>query len=257
MEVEFPGSRVLASLQQGRDVLHGANLEVEPPEVGMAVERHRWAWRPAEPKVLMIAESHVYTSPNDVRLRIDSRLLPTAAQHAPAEYVRLIYCLGYGESRILNSVPEGRNSGTPQFWNIFGRVAGTGRQPTTLQASWQQRLDWKVRTLVAMRERGVWLLDASLHGIYAPGAERVGPAVSQELHRIWCRTYGGWLLEQWPKAYRCVIGRGVARTLESLGVRFNSWIYQPQARAGTGVDLEAGWNELMRVSGARLQAGLR
>jgi len=241
---DLPLARLERALALGREVLERAGLVAELPEVGLAVEAHRWAWRPAVPRVLLIAESHVYTSPQDIALHMRPGLLPPEAHHAPTAYVRLVYCLGYGESMILDR-PVENNRGTPQFWNIFGRLAGTGRQPTTLQASWQERIAWKVRTLLELQARGVWLLDASLHGIYAPGAVRVPPSVTFDLHRIWWDCYGYPILREWPHAYRCVIGRGMARTCEELRIPFDNWIYQPQARAGAGVDLESGWRELL------------
>lgn len=243
----FPSDRILHALSCGREAIAQAGLPLEPPEVGTLVERHRWAWKPEKVRVLLIAESHVFTSASDLSCRVRPDLIPPEARHAPEQFVRLVYCLGYGESAVLEGRPEGRNGGTWQFWNLFGRVAGTGRQPTTLQASWQQRIAWKVNTLKVMQEKGVWLLDASLHGIYAPGATRVPPSLGQRLHEIWWREYGHWLLAQSPGAYRCAIGRGVARTLIGLGVPIDGWIYQPQARALPGRNIDEGWPVLLET----------
>ena len=185
--MEFPASTIDRTLQSGRAILNAAGLPLEPEGVGIAVERHRWAWKPEHVRVLLIAESHVYTSDEDFRPRVRRESLPPEARHAPADYVRLVYCLGYGESSVLTTAPAGRNSGTPQFWNIFGRLAGTGRQPTTVRATWRERIRWKVDTLRALQAQGVWLVDASLHDIYAPGATRVDPEVTRRLHELWWR----------------------------------------------------------------------
>lgn len=184
--VEFPSDRIEVARAAGERRLSKAALPIEPPEVALAVERHRWAWRPHVVRTLLIAESHVYTSADDIALTIRRDRLPPVAQYAPAEYVRLIYCLGYGEDELLTRRPTRSNAGTPQFWNIFGRLAGTGRQPRKGVTPLGQRLDWKVGTLSALRERGVWLVDASLHGIYAPGGQRVGAEITRDLHRV-CR----------------------------------------------------------------------
>jgi len=237
----FPAERIGAGAAKGREVLLGAGLKLEPSDVAIAVERHRWAWKPERVRVLLIAESHVYTSDGDFRARIRTQLLPPAAQHAPVEYVRLVYCLGYGESRLLTHAPAG-NGGTWQFWNLFGRLVGTGRQPT--RSPFTERLAWKIATLHAMRDLGVWLLDASLHAIYMPGATRVPPQVASSLHRIWWRSYGAWLLDQHRGAYLCAVGAGVSRVLAELGVQLDNWVYQPQARA---VDHERGWDVLQRA----------
>jgi hypothetical protein len=66
-------------------------------------------------------------------------------------------------------------------------------------------------------------VDASLRGLYAPGVARVDRGSPD----------------------RCVIGRGVAKVLSELGVPFENCVYQPQARAVEGVDLERGWPELL------------
>jgi hypothetical protein len=64
----------------------------------------------------------------------------------PSPYVRLIYCLGYGETEICSSPPQS-NGGTRQFWNIFGQIAFGQSPPTKSATSLQQRLRWKVGVL--------------------------------------------------------------------------------------------------------------
>jgi hypothetical protein len=131
-------------------------------------------------RLLLIAESHVYTSSEDLSLRIRLERLPVEAQHVPTEYVRLVYCLGYGETSVLSGKPIYGNAGTWQFWNIFGRIAETGRQPTRDSMHLSERLAWKVKTLRCLREKGIWLIDSSLHGIYTPGAMRVSVGLTHK-----------------------------------------------------------------------------
>jgi hypothetical protein len=157
--------------------------------------------------------------PKTLHSAFAGELLPDAAASTPIEFVRLVYCLGYGEDWLLNRAPTRRNGGTPQYWNIFGRLAGTGRQPTRAASTDQGRLAWKVATLRELKSRGVWLLDASLHGIYAPGADRVPPGLTAELHALWWRHYGAWLIEQCAGAHTCVIGKGTATELGVLACR--------------------------------------
>src|SRR5258707_15349419 len=109
--MDFPETQITRAVQSGRATLATANLPLEPEGVGFAVERHRWAWKPETVRVLLIAESHVFTSEEHFRLRIAPHRLPPEARHAPPEYVRLIYCLGYGESHLLSPVPSEGNSG--------------------------------------------------------------------------------------------------------------------------------------------------
>jgi hypothetical protein len=249
--IDIPTERIREAAGNGCAEIDGFGLVAEHPEVALAVERHRWAWKPDVVRVLLVAESHVYTSADDFGLRVKHDCLPLEARHAPLEYVRLVYCLGYGATWLLTGTPLGRNSGTWQFWNIFGRLAGTGRLPTTLAASRQARLRWQVDTLCRLRDRGVWLLDSSLHGVYAPGGERVSPELTQTLHALWWRHYGSWVFEQHPDAHRCVIGNVTAKRLSSIGVPWDTWIYQPQAeRAVSREQMEHGWPELLHVVGS-------
>jgi len=130
-----PLDRIKTAAALGAQAIHAAGLVAERPEVAIAVEQHRWAWKPQNVRVLLVAESHVYTSAEDSALHVRTELLPERARHAPREFVRLVYCLGYGETWLLDSRPRQSNAGTWQFWNIFGRLTGNGRQPTRPNAS--------------------------------------------------------------------------------------------------------------------------
>src|SRR5581483_9129742 len=107
------------------------------------------------------------------------------------------------------------------------------------------RLRWKVETLIRLRERGVWLLDASLHAIYAPGGHRPGPKTVRALHESWWRGYGRGVVESCPGARVWAIGRGVFNALQPLGVPLQGWTYQPNARRQAGIDAHRGWRELL------------
>ena len=73
--------------------------------MALAAERHRWAWAPSRVRLVLIAESPFYTSPQGFTLHVRRELLPPDARHAPSEFVRLIYCLGYGKNSLLDGVP--------------------------------------------------------------------------------------------------------------------------------------------------------
>jgi hypothetical protein len=47
----------------------------EAEEVAIQVECHRWFWRPKRPRILLVAESHVFTSNEDLAIKIDSKKL--------------------------------------------------------------------------------------------------------------------------------------------------------------------------------------
>ena len=62
----------------------------ESPEAAIAIEEHRWFWRPTQVKFVLLAESHVYTDSNDLRCKINRALLPSVAKNAPDQFVRLV-----------------------------------------------------------------------------------------------------------------------------------------------------------------------
>lgn len=87
----------------------------------------------------------------------------------PPDFVRFVYCLGYGEDKLLDGTVE-RNSGTPQFWKIFQACMGGPDKfheiLKTGERNWLQRVKNKAALLSLMKERGIWLLDASVVALY-------------------------------------------------------------------------------------------
>ena len=235
-------ARIAEAHHLGYAQLAAVGAPREPLSVALAVEAHRWAWRPANCRLLLVAESHVFTSEEDTELRVSQDRLPPEARHTPDQFVRLIYCLAYGEDDLLSEPPRARNTGTLQFWDIFGRLAETGRQPR--KATLAERLRWKVFTLLTLQEKGVWLLDSSLHAFYMPGGTQVGTGhggLDAAIHEIWWRYYGSTLVAE-TDAPLWAIGGQVATRLSALGVPLSGWIYQPQARVTNEVR-EQRWRE--------------
>ncbi|MEC4984413.1 MAG: hypothetical protein SAJ37_04335 [Oscillatoria sp. PMC 1068.18] len=230
----------------GAKLLVEAGIEPEPAGVALAVEKHRWAWRPKQVKVILIAESHIYTSASDFALQICRENLPLNARNTPLEFVRLIYCLGYGEPKLLSGKTVQRNTGTRQFWDLFGRLAETGKQPRGGQKIWwQNRLSWKVDTLIKLCSKGIWVLDASFHAMYAPGGMRIPNKLKFALHQLWWEKYGSNLLAEFPTAKIWIIGKTVADDFQKLQINFDGWIYQPGAGRSSSRNLEQGWTELL------------
>jgi len=77
----------------------GQGWKLESASVLRAVAAHREYWRPEEVRVLLLAESHVLT--HDHELEAQVRLDAYGHSDAPTEFVRLVYCLGYGERDLL------------------------------------------------------------------------------------------------------------------------------------------------------------
>jgi hypothetical protein len=61
----------------------------------VAVERLRCMWRPVCARVIILAESHVWTSLQETRSGV---LHPDGEQ---TDFARFIYCLGGGESQLI------------------------------------------------------------------------------------------------------------------------------------------------------------
>ncbi len=100
---------------------HSALAEIlgehaEPLEVVRRADEHRDYWRPRKVvRIVLLAESHVYTTTGELGYRLQA--LPALPPDLPRGFVRLVYCLGYGENRLLDRPVTGtRNTGTPQYW---------------------------------------------------------------------------------------------------------------------------------------------
>jgi hypothetical protein len=191
----------------------------------------REAWRPCvRVKVLLVAESHVAETDGDAAIRVRS---PSwVKRDLPEKYVRLVYCLGYGESSLCSARPAA-NGGTWQFWNLLGQLSlGLWARMPRPSVGPEARLRWNVDVLNGLAKRGIWLQDASPIGLYAPGAHRL--ANGPDYDRLIRDGYEQFV---WPSVRNdrpeqvWVIGRGVGKALASLpGIDPEHVISQPQDR---------------------------
>jgi len=93
---------------------------IDSLEVVKQVEEYRQFWKPRETKVVLLAESHVYTDEKDYEMECDRFILHRIMPNYPLRFVRFVYCLGYGEDRLLTRRRRDRkNTGTPQYWKIL------------------------------------------------------------------------------------------------------------------------------------------
>lgn len=204
----------------------GARPESAAYLAGVAAWRN--AWRPERVRAVLLAESHVAQRDGDLRSQV--RTDWTAIRNLPSQYVRLVYCLGYGESGICSPPPEG-NGGTWQFWNIFGQIARGENQPPKRASSLSSRLHWKLAVLRELQSRGIWLQDASPLALYLGGGRRVDPRGQVQLLRDGFQRWVWPSLEADDPEKVWVIGRGVAAALAGLpGVEAARVITQPQDR---------------------------
>ncbi len=149
--------------------------------VRVAAEYYQY-WRPTKPKVILLAESHVST-PQELSCDgpvFDKSLLD--GYDGPQDFCSLVYCLAYGENAALKeransliSVPRKDNAGTWQFWNLFSAcISSPDQDPSSYGKDIQkssklphaERIQKKFQILKQMKEKGIWLIDASIIGWY-------------------------------------------------------------------------------------------
>ena len=206
---------------------------IEPLESVQLVEEYRRYWKPEKVRVVLLAESHVFTSNEDRRIvipHIDD--LPGY----PSRYARFVYCLGCGERTLTKNPNHPPRDGTPQFWKVlyacnnpisslqdFGPVQGRTRPG--------QRLRNKIALLKNLKTKGIWLVDASIVALYREG-EKV-PGMAEVLRKSW-RSYTRQVITSANPEYVICVGIGVADIVEKdLRELFHdrySVIPQPNAR---------------------------
>lgn len=142
--------------------------DIEPFESVELVEKYRRFWKPEKVRVVLLAESHVFTSNDDRKITLRKiKELPGY----PKEYARFVYCLAYGEKQLTNNSSHPRRDGTPQFWKIFFSCANhvsdiKDFHPVLSCTPDKQRLKNKIDLLCSLKKKGIWLVDASIVALY-------------------------------------------------------------------------------------------
>jgi hypothetical protein len=207
-------------------------------DVVKAVVNHRNFWKPPIVKTILLAESHVYTTDEDLS---NSLSYPSREEFKdlPTEFLRLVYCLGYGEQKYL-APGIGDRKGTPQFWKIFAACAADTpdlidhEQNKILKGpcpSFIERSLNKVKLLKILANKGIWLLDSSIVGLYQSG---IKPPfyIRNEIISICWDNYISEIIKSTNPTFIIVIGREVASflksKLENIQIRYEV-IYQPNA----------------------------
>lgn len=206
---------------------------IEPFESWRAADELRRYWRPQKVRVVLLAESHVFTDASEASIRVgNSRFTDDSIPNA---FVKLVYCLGYGENELLSRKMQA-NHGTRQFWEIsyssLHRVEHTSDFSNihkTKTRSLSERIQNKLSILQELKEQGIWLLDASLAALYPK--PKVRGMYESCIAKSWPYLFD--LISEAHPEKLVVIGKGVRNRLESriatLGVSWD-WIHQPQAR---------------------------
>jgi hypothetical protein len=191
---------------------------IESIEILEQIQKYWNYWKPTTTKVLLLAESHVYTSQHDFNVSCNSAILDEFIKGSPLDFIRLIYCLGYGEPKLLTQdIPD--NAGTTQFWEIFSSCIARNENDLGLYRtlkgcnSFYSRLRNKVGILSELKRRGIWLIDASIVGIYK-GALIDNKIKERVFFDSWDHYITSVVTEAHPK-HIIVIGKGVGDTLSS------------------------------------------
>src|SRR6266446_7651838 len=100
------------NIEQCYQQIKGLASNIDSLEAVREVERYRQFWRPDKVRVVLLAESHVRTSPEDFAHHWSY----TADRVYQGNFVRFVYCLANGERDL---VPIASNQGTWQFWKIL------------------------------------------------------------------------------------------------------------------------------------------
>lgn len=218
-----------ATYEQLQEILEG---QIEPFEAIALVERYRQYFKPREVKVVLLAESHVFTTTEDTGISIPAI---AGLPGYPSQYAKFVYCLGYGERQLTMAKHHPSRDGTPQFWKIFysctNRIERTEDfSPVLGSTPTQERIRNKVKTLLTIKANGVWLVDTSVAALYDKGKKHKN--MHEALRTSWRLFTKEAVLSCNPRHVIC-IGKGVAQSVEGdlrahLGDRY-SVVAQPNA----------------------------
>jgi hypothetical protein len=187
--------------------------EAESIEIAEEVERLRLAWRPSRVRIVMLAESHVWTSKDESLSRVRQ---PDGIETG---FVRFVYCLGYGErSLVVPSVLP--NGGTPQYWRLFhdavrgpqvpiGEIGGKAKPIGRIAA--------KLQLLNELKLAGIWLVDASVTALYRlPGNRRLSWRGYKKVLRVCWETHIADLIADCRASAVLIVGKGVNDAIGDL-----------------------------------------
>jgi hypothetical protein len=211
-----------------------SGLVLDSYKVVSDVVNHRNFWRPKAVRTMLLAESHVYTADDENAYNI-SYPPELHSYDIPRNFVRLVYCLGYGEQSLAPHIEK--NSGTWQYWKIFAACASDtpdidfGLVLKGENEPDQKRILNKFSIFQKLTRKGVWLVDCSSVSLYGHKKKR-SEKQKRDMLRICWETYIRHLLDEARPDYVIVIGMRVGKIvgpgLEKMGIRHKT-LTQPQA----------------------------
>jgi hypothetical protein len=210
--------------------------KVDSYDVVGEVDKYRNYWKPDNVNVILLAESHVYTSDEDFKIELNYSRFEKLNLMYPRRFVRFVYCIGYSEPELFANKPLNpsfKNPGTWQFWKIFCACASEDKEiefNTVLKGTTRnfvERINNKIDLLSKLRAKGIWLVDSSIAGI-----NKFKRNQRKKIILISWNNYIENLIEETkPKIIIC-IGKTVWDVLKSRIEEMNfpcDYINQPQA----------------------------
>ncbi len=193
----------------------GNHLELEPFCIVKSVDDHRNFWKPKNVRVLLLAESHVHTLIEEYNKSMKYNDFQKL-DGCPANYVKLVYCLGYGEGKLAN---PNDNSRTWQFWRIFTSCVSQnpsskfGKLEKGETPDFYQRLCNKISVLEQLKENGIWLVDASIVALYIKNVKPDPKIINGIIKICWNQYISQIIYENKPEKI-IVIGKEVGKILK-------------------------------------------
>ena len=224
----------------------------ESAAVLAAAAAHRGYWRPARVRLLVLSESHVWTRDSEAEAAVP--LEQFGHPGAPRPFVRMVYCLGYGERSLVQASLRS-NFGSPQFWKLLAEAVDASAVASVVERTEPRflvRIAAKLRLLEALRARGVWLADACPVALYAASQPKPKMRVLAEALEIAWDAYARAMIREAAPEAVMIVGKMVH---DGIGDRIRAllgpsvpveWMYQPQARR-PAAEHAAGIDRLRRL----------
>ena len=234
---------LLSCYRQISGILGGRS---EPWESVKLIEQYRRYWQPEKVNVVLLAESHVFTSDVDRACRLKKfKELPGY----PDFYARYVYCLAYGEQTCTDAGKHPPKDGTPQYWKLFysclNRVDSNKSFFSPILKSGtttRDRLKNKIDLLISLRQRGIWLVDASIIALSNKGVKPKPRVFNQVIKTSW-QGYTRQLIQDANPKHVIIVGKGVAKNVRAsvssiVGEPGYTVIPQPQAHLSADQNLK-------------------
>jgi hypothetical protein len=221
-----------------REISRLVGGNAEPLKSVLLVEEYRRYFRPDRVRIVLLAESHVFTSDENRNVMVPSI---DGLPGYPRQYARFVYCLGCGERDLTNDPRHPEGDGTPQFWKVLYACENRVETledftPILRPTPFPQRLQNKIRLLKNLRAKGIWLVDASIVAVYGRGVNISRRNKAEVIRRSWDSYTKQVVKSSNPERVICV-GMGVAEVVESdlralFPARYEV-LPQPNARLST------------------------